>query len=383
MTFFASLGSRLLRYALTPAGALQCTAELDVGSPVHYVWPHPTHRLLYVACSERMVVPRNEGHQLVVVEVPKQPGQLRQVGPPVALRSRPIHMTLDGTGRFVLSVFNDPPGVQVHALAADGTIGAEVLQRPDLELGCYTHQIRVSPDNRWVLVVARGNNARPGKPEDPGALYRFALDEGRLEPLQKVAPDGGFGFGPRHVDFHPRLPCIYVSLERQNQLQVYRHADGVIEERPFQVLSTLAPGKHPEYEQFAGAVHVHPEGSHVYVVNRDDPHAGKEASHLSGDNSMAVFRIDPASGAVVVAGHSELDAYHVRTFSLQPPFLVAASQADVSLPGPAGPRRAPASLGVFRIGVDGLVAPVHRTEVEAQGRWLFWCGFPRAYGAAW
>lgn len=378
MSLFASIGSRLLRYDLGAAGALHACGEIELGSPVHYAWPHPYRRLLYVACSERMIAPRDSGHQLVVVGVPDDGAPLRQVGPPVPLRSRTIHMTLDRTGSYVFCLFNDPPGLQVHAIDAGGAIGPEIPQRR-LELGVYPHQVRVFPDNRWLVVAARGYNPRGGKPEEPGALYRFAIDAGRLTPVQKVAPNAGFGFGPRHLDFHPWLPCLYVSLERQNQLQVFRHVDGSIEERPWQVLDTLAPGKRPEFEQFAGAVHVDPAGAFAYVANRDDPHPGKEASHLSGDNSMAVFRLDPATGAASLAGHSELDAYHVRTFSLRPPYLVAASQVEVALPS----LRVPASLGVFRMGGNGLLAPVHRTEVATGGTWLFWCGFPRAYGSRW
>jgi 6-phosphogluconolactonase (cycloisomerase 2 family) len=186
------------------------------------------------------------------------------------------------------------------------------------------------------------------------------------------------------VDFHPTLPCLYVSVERQNELHVYRHRDGVIDEQPAQVMSTLAPGKRPAFPQYAGAVHVHPQGRFVFVANRDDPHAGAEDSHLTGDNTMAVFAIDAQSGTVAPPRHYELDAYHVRTFSLQPPWLVAASQGDVTLEGQgAATRWVPASLGVFRISPDGALSALHRTPVPAGTSMLFWCAFPAAYRSRW
>jgi len=33
-----------------------------------------------------------------------------------------------------------------------------------------------------------------------------------------IAPNGGQGFGPRHLDFHPTKPWMYVSIETQNKL---------------------------------------------------------------------------------------------------------------------------------------------------------------------
>jgi 6-phosphogluconolactonase len=383
MTFLASIGNRLVRYRLDARGTLQPTTELALPSSVHYAWPHPRRRLLYVACSTRMFTPKDDGHCLVAVAVPEDDNALELAGPSLPLGSRTIHMTLDESGSFVFCLFNDPPGIQVHALAADGSIGSAVEQRADLDLGIYPHQVRVMPGNRHLLIAARGNDARRGRAEDPGALRRFALNGGRLEPAQVVAPRGGVGFGPRHLDFHPRLPCIYVSVERQNELHVYRHDDDVIGDAPEQVLNTLAPGKPRLHEQFAGAVHVHPDGRYVYVANRDETHAGIPASGDIGDNTIAVFRVDPRTGLVTPVGHSELGAWHVRTFSLQHPFLLAASLQDVELAVPGGPRREPASLGVFRIADEGLLVPVARTRVATGGTWQFWSGFPASYGAAW
>jgi 6-phosphogluconolactonase len=47
-----------------------------------------------------------------------------------------------------------------------------------------------------------------GKPEDPGALKLFSFREGQLTNLMSVAPNRGYGFGPRHLDFHPSLPLV-------------------------------------------------------------------------------------------------------------------------------------------------------------------------------
>jgi len=370
-----------MHFHLDGEGVLHPLSSLELDSPVNYVWPHPQRRLLYVASSARWFTPRDEDHMLSLVEVLPE-GGLRRLGVPIPLPTRPIHLTLDPAAQFLLTLFNAPAGLQVRALAPDGAIGAEVEQEVAPDPGIFPHHVLVDPVG-GVLVTARGNNPQGDRPEEPGSLQRFDFAGGQLRLAQVVAPDGGYGFGPRHCAYHPNLPCLYVSVERQNQIHVYRHENGVIEDRPRQILSTLAPGKAPQFPQFAGAVHVDAAGGFVHVGNRDDPHKGMEASHITGDNTMASFRIDPRTGALAPPVHSEFDAYHVRTFSLSPPFLVAASQSDITLPGPEGPRTVPASLTVFRLDDDGRLVRVHRRVMETGPSMLFWCGFPAAYGADW
>ena len=38
--------------------------------------------------------------------------------------------------------------------------------------------------------------------------------------------NGGYGFGPRHLDFHPTRDWIYVSLERQDQIAFFPRSGG-------------------------------------------------------------------------------------------------------------------------------------------------------------
>ena len=67
-------------------------------------------------------------------------------------------------------------------------------------------------------MAARGHNPRNGKPEEPGCLKVFDYADGQLRNQVSIAPNGGFGFGPRHLEFHPNGRWIYVALERQNKL---------------------------------------------------------------------------------------------------------------------------------------------------------------------
>src|SRR4030095_9101616 len=130
-------------------------------------------------------------------------GALRQQGPPASLRSRPIHITGDRPGRYLLVAYNDPSGVSVHTINGDGSVGTEVPQRGSIDAGVYAHQVRVLPSNRAVVVVTRGNEPTASTREDPGALKVFRFDAGALSEEISIAPGNGLGFRARHLDFHP------------------------------------------------------------------------------------------------------------------------------------------------------------------------------------
>src|SRR5439155_3400614 len=89
----------------------------------------------------------------------------------------------------------------------------------EIDPGIYGHQVRVSLGNKKVILVTRGHDAAGGSQEEPGALKVFDYARGKLSNEISIAPNGGYGFGPRHLDFHPTQPWVYVSLERQNRLR--------------------------------------------------------------------------------------------------------------------------------------------------------------------
>ena len=140
----------------------------------------------------------------------------------------------------MLTAYNDPSNVTVHRILSDGTFGQMVNQPTELDTGIYAHQIRAVPSNRSVILIARGNNATATKAEDPGSIHVFGFNNGILSPLQVVRPGNGLGFGPRHLDFHPTKPWVYVSIERQNQIYLYDlQPDGKLGATPRFVKSSL------------------------------------------------------------------------------------------------------------------------------------------------
>ena len=219
----------------------------------------------------------------------------------------------------------------MHRLNADGTIGAPVAQPEKLDTGIYAHQVLAAPSNRIVLLVTRGNDARPDKAEDPGAIKTFAFKDGVLRNLASVAPGNGLGFGPRHLDFHPTKPWVFVSIERQNKLYVYElDADTGLRREPMFVKDTLANPK-PTMRQAAGAIHVHPNGKFVYLTNRasDLSTFRRQTGSCRRRKQRRGFRHRSKTGEPTLIQNADGRSIELRTFGIDPGgrMLVAASIA--------------------------------------------------------
>jgi 6-phosphogluconolactonase len=380
--FYASVGPALTLYHIdVDKAALARQGTVLLPANVQYAWPHPSAHFLYVASSNGgpgSAGRKGDQHYLTALTVDPATGALAAHGDSAALPSRPIHMSLDRTGGYALTAYNNPSGVTVHRLNPDGTVGAEMKQQASLDGGIYGHQVRATPANNAVILVTRGNAAAGGKPEDPGALKVYAFKDGQLTNRASIAPNGGYGFGPRHLDFHPTLPLAYVSLETQNKLYVYRLKDDTLEPDAIFKKETLAqPGK-AITRQAASTVHVHPNGRFVYVGNRASDTVDIDGKKVfpGGENSIAVYAIDQSTGEPTLIQSADVHGIHPRTFSLDPSgrMMVSAHIRPMLVRDGAAVRSVPANLTTFRVGDDGKLTFVNAYDVDVGGAMQFWSG---------
>ncbi|OJT96260.1 MAG: hypothetical protein BGN82_05920, partial [Alphaproteobacteria bacterium 65-7] len=320
--FYASTGPHLTHYDLDVAAA-RVTARGTVTLPanVQYAWPDPARRFLYVAVSNNRPGDAAANRHCFAVFRIAPDGALTPHGAVVPLRQRPVHASLDHSGRYLLAAYNLPSAVSVHVINADGSIGAEVIQQQTLDTGIYAHQIRATPSDATVALVTRGNDPRPGSPEDPGALKIYRFQQGQLSNLQSLAPGGdGIGFGPRHLDFTPDGRFAVVSLERENSIGIWKlEPDGRLGAEPLFRKSALrdpdAKAKYPG--QTAGPIHVHPGGRFIYQTNRGSGTIEQDGRRLSngGENNVVVCALDPATGEPRLIQHAPAHGFELRTFA--------------------------------------------------------------------
>lgn len=368
---YASVGEELIAFrADVGQAALSRQSSLMLPGFVQEAWASTSGPFLYVAWSNggasyagTGVTPRGDQHGITAFRVDAT-GALQIHGSPAPLRSRPIHITGDASGRHLLVAYNDPSGISVHTINGDGTVGSEVPQSSQLDVGVYAHQVRVLPGNDLVVLVTRGNEPTNTTKEDPGALKVFRYDDGKLTNVASIAPSDGIGFRSRHLDFDPRRPWIFLTLEAQNRLDVFTRTGGTLTAAPLFSKATLADGTGVKAGQTASAVHMHPGGQFVYVANR--------GSVAGGTNNIGVFRINQQTGEPSLIQNIDSHGLTPRTFAVDPSgrMLVVGNQTTTSVAG----NSVPANLAVFRIRDDGMLEFVQRYEIAVGQKPLWWTG---------
>jgi len=382
IALYAAVGPQLTHYAVDVEGAsLIRQAIVTLPANIHYCWPHASGRHLYAASSDSAsgiggVV--GTKHHVTAWRIDPASGALSPHGEPIALPTRPIHMTLDIPSEHILVAFSNPSGLQVYRINPDMTPGAQVTQPEPIDPGIYGHQVRVGLDNRKVILVTRGHDAAGGKPEEPGALKVFDYAGGKLTNEASVAPNGGYGFGPRHLDFHPTRPWVYVSLERQNRLDMFAFNNGELSAEPLFRAGTLAEPNNIRGRQAVGTVKLHPNGRFAYVANRASSTTETSGQRLfvGGENTLAVFAIDPATGEPRPIQHVDTHGIHCRNFHIDPSGRLLVASHIIGLPVRDGgvTREVPACLSVFRVGDDGKLDFVRKYDVEVGNQQMFWMG---------
>jgi 6-phosphogluconolactonase len=245
----------------------------------------------------------------------------------------PSHLSLDRTGRFVLSANYHGGYIEVIALAADGRLaGQTALVRhagrsvhAERQTGAHPHCVLTDPDNQYAVVADLGL--------DRVFVYRFDAAAGTLAPHDPPYVQVNPGSGPRHLAWGPDGRQLYLVEELSSELTVFdwRSDRGVLEHRQTVTALPVLPGA---AENTSAEILVHPAGRHVYVSNRGHdsiasfaigdtvtplghvPSGGRMPRYLAFDptarwlvaanhdsDTVAVFRIDPDTGRLTPTGH--------------------------------------------------------------------------------
>jgi 6-phosphogluconolactonase len=167
----------------------------------------------------------------------------------------------------------------------------------------HAHSVNWDPSQRMVLVCDKGC--------DRVYTYRVANGSTKLADgkVLKTEP----GIAPRHSSFHPTLPFVYVVNERQSSLSCYRYDAGTADIILVHTIATI-PAEYTMNNSPAD-VHVHANGKFVYSSNR-------------GHNSIAIFRIDEASGRMTLVDIVSTQGATPRGFNFEPDgrFLLVGNQ---------------------------------------------------------
>ncbi len=296
---------------LTPiglAGEARNPAFLDID---------PRHKFLF-AVNE---ISRYEGKTagaVTVFSINPATGMLTQLSQRSSLGRGPCHILADATGRNVLVANYGSGSVTVLPVETDGHLGNETAfiqdagksVDPGRQEGPHAHCMVLDAANRFAFACDLGL--------DKILIYRFDSEHGTLTPNEPPFVALKPGSGPRHMVFHPNGREAYVISELKSTVTrfAYDAKRGLLTEE--QTISTLPndfTGKN-----YPAEIAVHPSGKFLYGSNR-------------GHDSIAIFSIDSATGALAGVGYEPTRGKTPRNFAIDPSgkYLLAANQDSDNL----------------------------------------------------
>jgi 6-phosphogluconolactonase len=254
------------------------------------------------ADGSRLYTVHGDEMEVSAFAVDKSTGQLRFLNRQSTRGKNPVHLAIDPSGRFLVVTNHIGASLAVLPLRADGSLG-EVTQLVEFSGPIGPHRIEqkqakphfnpYDPSGRFIVVPDKGLDR----------VFTFRFDGGQLTPATTPFVAAREGAGPRHVAFHPTKPLAYVVNELDSTVTTYRfdRATGALD--PVEILSTL-PSTFTGNSRAAG-IAMDAQGRTVYASNR-------------GHDSIAVFRVDPASGRLTFAGADTTLGKTPRFFTLSP-----------------------------------------------------------------
>lgn len=319
------------------SGTLSLTQVLGGLLNPSYLLPHPSLPVLYTV--------HGDSREVSALHRDPHSGALTPWRQQSCDGRNPVHLALAPSGSHLI-VSNHLSGTVVALpVAGDGALGpvshtwtmtGEPGPHRKEQPHAKPHYNLIDPSGRYVVVPDKGLdrvfvyalegldpvNAPPVSMDAPSASADAPRASVNAPPAHGAGAeplgvaDTREGAGPRHAVFHPAGQWLYVVNELDNTVAAYALQDGAL--RPFQVLTTL-PDTCTGNSRAAG-IAMDAQGRHLYASNR-------------GDDSVAVFSVDPAHGRLTLVQHAASGGKTPRFFTLSPDgrFLFALNEDSDTL----------------------------------------------------
>jgi 6-phosphogluconolactonase len=278
---------------------------------------HPGHRFLY-AVNEIDSLRGKKGGAVSAYAIEPTTGKLTLLNQQSSGGGGTCYVVVDRQGKHALAANYGGGSVCVLPIQADGRLGeatAFVQHKgtgPDKQRqeAPHAHSINLDRANRFALVADLGL--------DKILVYRYDTAKGTLTPNDPPAATLAPGSGPRHLAFHPDGKHAYVINEMACTVTAFDYDSDKGTLKTIQTITTLPDGLKKGYS--TAEVVVHPSGKFLYGSNR-------------GQDSIAIFTIDMATGKLTAAGHQGYKIKTPRNFAIDPTgtYLLAANQDGNSI----------------------------------------------------
>lgn len=299
-------------YEYNPANASTKIADsIEVPNP-SYLTIAPGGNFVYSVSEVRDSTKPSTGGNVYAFSFNKKTGKLSFINKAPSEGSNPCYISMDKKGKWVMVANYSSGGFSILPVGAKGQIGNSVqtinhtgssvdVQR---QASPHAHAAMLSDDNKMLYVMDLGI--------DKIMCYPFNTKTGRADEQRVDAVSSDAGAGPRHLAIHPNNKYAYLIQELTATVAVYSVKNNKLKE--IQNISA-----HPlTYKGLAGSadIHVSPDGKFLYASNRGE------------SNTVAIFKINAATGKLTIVGHQYTMGMKPRNFNFDPTgkYLLVANQ---------------------------------------------------------
>ena len=303
-------------YRLLDSGELQPGARAKAASIVMPMAVSPDRRLLYAAS-------RSKPFTVHTYSIDPGTGALKPLSTAPLAGSFP-YITLDKTGRYLLSASYGGHLVSVNSVGADGRVAGEPVQV--IPTARNAHAIITDNTNRFVYVPHLGTDQ----------IFQFVLDpkSGRLASNTPPVVQMKAMTGPRHLIVSPDNRFAYLlnelvatvttlSLDPKTGLLTEVSSASALPPDtklgPGAPRGPDAPPRNRDNDIWAADLHLTPNGKFLYASERTS-------------NTLAAFSVDSATGKLTYLGSTPTEK-QPRGFAIDPKgrFLIASGEKSETI----------------------------------------------------
>jgi 6-phosphogluconolactonase len=288
-----------------------------VGPNPSYLTFDPSHKFLYVVNELKEFEGEATG-TVSAFSVNRVSGSLKFINSQPSNGTDPCHLTVDGTGRYVLVANFMSGSVCVLPIQERGSLGppTDVVQHrgssvdPVRQKGPHAHAVTLDNNGLFTFVPDLGL--------DKVMIYEFNQNNGKLEPHDPAWIDVPPGAGPRKLVLHKNGRFAYLINELNSTVVAFQYDRDNGSLGKFQISSTLPDDF--DKENTCAEIQISPSGKFLYGSNR-------------GHDSIVTFAIDQKDGSLSCIGHTSTLGQSPRHFIIDPPgeFLLVANQDSNSV----------------------------------------------------
>ena len=308
-----SKGIYVCRMNLATGALTSPTLAAETSNP-GFLALHPSHRFLY-AVGESSGASNGFVRAFVIDGLS---GMLTPLNQQPSGGRGPCHLAVNPAGTCLLVANYGSGSLASLPIHADGTLGpiATAIQHhgssvnPQRQQGPHAHSVGFDPAARRVFCADLGL--------DKLFVYRFDPTTATLTPNDPPFGPVKPGAGPRHFAFSADGRRVYVINEMGSTITGFDYDEKTGALTEFQTVPTL-PATYTG-PNTAAEIAIHPNGKFLFGSNR-------------GDNSIAVYAIDGATGKLTLVEHQSTVGKTPRYFGIDPTgkFLLAANQDSDSV----------------------------------------------------